>query len=341
MISRTLTAAMAAVLLTGASARAETTVVFNNYLAEHNEIMRNVIRPWADAVKEASDGGVKIDFTASSMAPPPRQLEMIRAGVADAAMNISSFTASQWLAPLIAELPVLFDIDSAEANSIALWRTYDKFFREAEPIDGVHVVALVALTGNHIWNNKRPVEEIEDASGLKLRVNPNGVAVISAMGGVIVSRPAIETFELVERGVVDGTVLPISSVEGLGVLEELKYATLYPGSLYRSTASIIFNQQFWDSMSEDDRAAIDKVSGEALAVLAGRNLDDATEQARAMLEPAGIEVIEAGADQIEQLRHSEEVESAIAKWKEKVTGLGLNADEVIGFYRAQLKELEH
>ncbi|AQZ53937.1 TRAP transporter substrate-binding protein DctP [Martelella mediterranea] len=341
MISRTLTAAMAVMLLTGASAKAETSVVFNNYLPEHNEIMRNVIRPWANAVEEASDGNIEIDFTASSLAPPPRQLEMIRAGVADAAMNISSFTASQWLAPLISELPVLFDRDSAKAHSIALWRAYEKFFREAEPIDGVHVVALVALTGNHIWNNKRPVEVAEDVSGLKLRVNPNGVPVIAAMGGVIVSRPAVDTFELVERGVVDGTVLPISSVEGLGVLEELKYATLYPGSLYRSTASIIFNQKVWDAMPEADRAAIEKVSGEALAALAGGNLDDATEQARAELEPAGMEVIEAGADQIAQLRQSEEVEAAIAKWKEKVAGLGLDPDEVISFYRAQLEELEN
>ncbi|MEO1988808.1 MAG: hypothetical protein ABGX47_19505 [Martelella sp.] len=117
--------------------------------------------------------------------------------------------------------------------------------------------------------------------------------------------------------------------------------TPYPGSLYRSTASIIFNQKVWDAMPEPDRAAIEKVSGEALAALAGGNLDDATEQARAELEPAGIEVIEAGADQITQLRQSEEVEAAIAKWKEKVAGLGLDPDEVISFYRAQLEELDN
>ncbi len=338
---RILSSAVAAVLMAAVSARAETTVVFNNYLSEQNEIMRNVIRPWADAVEQASNAEVKIDFTASSMAPPPRQLEMIRSGVADAAMNISSFTASQWIAPIIAELPVLFEVDSAEQHSVALWRTYEKYFREAENIEGVHVVALFALSGNHVWNNKRPIKELADAHGIKLRVNPNGTAVVEAMGGVVISRPAVESFEIITRGVADGTVLPISSVEGLGVLKELKYATLYPGSLYRSTGSIVFNRGFWDSIPDAEKTAIEKVSGEALARLGGANLDRATEETRAKLQDAGVDVFEADMGQIEALRESKPVVAAIEEWKARAADLGLEADEVIEFYREQLQQAQN
>ncbi|MGR3366490.1 MAG: hypothetical protein ACU0CC_22945 [Sagittula sp.] len=78
-----------------------------------------------------------IDFTASSLAPQTAQLDMIRPGIADAAINLSSFTGKQWLAPLIGELPLQFEPTTSAAFSVALWRTQEKYFREAENMDGV------------------------------------------------------------------------------------------------------------------------------------------------------------------------------------------------------------
>lgn len=328
--------AMALVLAGGLAASAETTLVFNRYLPDQNEIMRAGVLPWAKAVEEASNGGVVIDFTASSLAPPPVQLDMIRSGIADVAINLSSFTAKQWLAPLIGELPLQFDAASSEAFSVALWRTYDRFFREAEKLDGVHVVALWALTGNHVWNNKRPVEKLADAKGLKIRVNPNGAAVTDAMGAVVVSRPAIESFEIITRGVVDGTVLPITSVQGLRLLEELKYGTLFADGLYRSTVSIIVNDTVWNAMPEADRMAIEKVSGEHLARLAGSNFDAAEAEVRALLEPSGIAVTEMPAAEIETL--AEAVAGETDAWAARVKDLGLDPDEVLAYFRQQLAD---
>lgn len=324
-----------AMLLAGATlAHAETTVVFNKYLAEKNEIMSTGVLPWAKAVETESGGDVKIEFTASSLAPPPAQLDMISSGIADASMNISSFTASQWLAPLIAELPMQFKSASAEAHSIALWRTYDKFFREAEKLDGVHVVALWALSGNHVWNNVRPIKTIDDAKGLKLRVNPNGTEAAVALGAVVVSRPAVESYELVTRGVVDGTLLPISSIQGLRLLKDIKYGTLFGNGIYRSTVSIIFNENFWNNMPEKDRAAIDKVSGEYLARLAGANIDKSDTEVRALLEPSGIEVNEISAEEMEKL--AAKTTDAKEKWAMRVKEKGLDPEEILAYYREQL-----
>jgi len=326
--------AIALLLASSVTATAETTVVFNRYIPDQNEIMQTGVIPWAAAVEEASGGSVKIEFTASSLAPAPAQLDMTRQGIADAAVNLSSFSAEQWLAPLIGELPLQFKSASAEAHSIALWRTYDRYFREAEDLEGIHVVALWALTGNHVWNNKHPVASLADAEGLKLRVNPNGTATAAAMGAVVVARPAVESFELITRGVVDGTLMPISTVQGLRLLGELKYGSLFGKGLYRSTISIIFNEDFWDAMPEEDRLAVEKVSGESLARLAGRNLDDAETQVRAQLEPNGIAVTEISEAEMEPLK--EAVSGELSAWAERVSALGLVPEEVLAYYREQL-----
>ena len=326
--------ALALVLASSLAVSAETTLVFNRYLPDQNEIMRTGVLPWAKAVEEASNGSVTIDFTASSLAPPPAQLDMIRSGIADVAINLSSFTAKQWLAPLIGELPLQFDPATSAAFSVALWRTYDKYFREAEKLDGVHVVALWSLTGNHVWNNKRPVKQISDAQGLKMRVNPNGAAVTAAMGSVVVSRPAVESFEVITRGVVDGTVLPISSVQGLRLLEELQYGTLFGNGLYRSTVSIVINEGVWNAMPEEDRLAIEQVSGEHLALLAGRNMDAAETEVRALLEPSGIEVFEMPPEETETLVAA--VAGEKDAWAARVRELGLDPEEVLAYFREQL-----
>ncbi len=128
--------------------------------------------------------------------------------------------------------------------------------------------------------------------GVKMRVNTNGVAVTDAMAAVIGSRPAVDSFEVITRGVVDSTVLPTSSVQSLRLLEELQDGSLFGVGLFRSTVSIFINEGVWNAMPTADRLTIEKVSDEHLVRLAGENLDAAETEVRATLEPSGIEVFE-------------------------------------------------
>jgi len=327
--------AAALALLAGTPALAETTLIFNSYMPPKNEIMRTGVVPWAEAVEKATDGSVKVEFSASSLAPPPRQLDMIRSRIADAAVNISSFTAPQWLGPLISELPLMFDEASAEAHSVALWRTYREFFADKEDLGGVHVVSLWALTGNHVWNNVRRVETADDAQGIKLRVNPNGVGAAEALGAVVVSRPAVESFEVITRGVVDGTLLPIGSVDGLGLEEELNFGTLVGDGLYRSTVSIIMNEDAWNDLTEEERQAIDAISGEALARSAGNRMDTEEKEILERIRGAGIAINEMPQDQVDVLKGR--VAAEHEAWAARVRELGLDPEAVVSFYREQLQ----
>lgn len=331
-----LAAACAAFALSGFSASAQTEVVFNMYLAPNNEIVQSALYPWAEAVEQATEGRVRIAFTASSLAPPPRQLDMVRSGVADAALNISSFTREQWLAPLLGELPGIFDEGSAEAHSRALWRTYDQFFREAEPVEGIEVISLWALTGNQVWNNIRPFATIGDLAGVKLRVNPNGADIVAALGAVVVSRPAAETYELVSRGVVDGTVISTATVTGQGVERHVAYGTLLPAGLYRSTAGIVINADFWSRLDPADREAILSVSGETLATAAGARVDAADVTALDAIRAAGAQVIEADEALIAEIRARADALGATEAWIARADAMGIDGQAALDFYIAEL-----
>lgn len=331
-----LMAGCATALLWAAPVAAQTQIVFNMYLAPNNEIVQSAIYPWAEAVEAATEGRVQISFTASSLAPPPRQLDMVRNRVADAALNISSFTREQWAAPLIGELPGLFENGRAEDHSRALWRTYEQFFRDGEAIEGVEVISLFSLTGNHIWNNTRPFTQISDLAGVKLRVNPNGADIIGALGAVVISRPAAETYELVSRGVVDGTVIPTATVTGQGVERNLRYGTITPVGLYRSTAGIVMNSAVWAGLSEQDRDAIRSVSGEVLAAAAGARVDAADVVAMEAIQAAGVQVHYADDALIAEINARAEALGAAESWIARVNAMGIDGQAALDFYIAEL-----
>jgi TRAP-type C4-dicarboxylate transport system substrate-binding protein len=331
-----LTAGCAAALLWSTPVSAQTEIVFNMYLAPNNEIVQSAIYPWAEAVEAATEGRVKIAFTASSLAPPPRQLDMVRNRVADAAINLSAFTREQWAAPLIGELPGLFENGRAEDHSRALWRTYEQFFREAESLDGVEVISLFSLTGNHVWNNTRPFTQLSDLAGVKLRVNPNGADIIAALDAVVISRPAAETYELVSRGVVDGTVIPTATVTGQRVEGNLRYGTITPVGLYRSTAGIVMNADVWAGLNDEDREAIRSVSGEVLAISAGAKVDDADTVAMEAILAAGVEIHHADESLIAAIAERARALGATEAWIERVNAMGVDGRAALDFYIAEL-----
>jgi len=66
-----------------------------------------------------------------------------------------------------------------------------------------------------------------------------------------------------------------------------------PGGLYNTTWFLMMNEDKWNGISPEDRAAIEAISGEAFAGLAGEAWNKADAKAIGKLNDAGIEIHEA------------------------------------------------
>jgi TRAP-type transport system periplasmic protein len=67
-----LKAGLVAALMAGVlPAAADTTIVFNNFLAPNDALWTDVMLPWIADVEKATEGRVKFTVPASSLAPPP------------------------------------------------------------------------------------------------------------------------------------------------------------------------------------------------------------------------------------------------------------------------------
>ena len=65
------------------SAKAETTI-FYNLFTPPSHFSWEVMKDWAKQVNEKSEGRLKIEFAAKSVAPPPKVMNAVRKGAADA-----------------------------------------------------------------------------------------------------------------------------------------------------------------------------------------------------------------------------------------------------------------
>jgi TRAP-type C4-dicarboxylate transport system substrate-binding protein len=133
MTMRSAAALAAAIVFVSGAARADTTILFNVFTPLASPTFTKVLGPWHQEIEKATQGRVKINRPPQSLAPPPEQLNMVRTGVADAAFIFNAFLQKSH--PLIQLGFLPGTMTSGKADAVALWRTYQKFFKEKNPYE--------------------------------------------------------------------------------------------------------------------------------------------------------------------------------------------------------------
>ena len=274
------------------TAEAQTTLRVSNWLPPSHPIVRDIITPWGEAVAEETGGRVEIEVMQAPIGKPPAQYDLIQGGAADIGYGVHGYTPNRFELTTIAELPFLSD--SAEDLSVAYQRVYDEMLAGAGEHEGVKVLAVFTHGPGAIYTTGEATTELADVEGKKMRVG-GGLAnmVAERLGMVPVSAPSPEVYEILANGVADGILFPAESVPFFKIGSVLEHGTSVPGGLYNTSFFIIMNQDSWNALSEEDQAAIEKVSGEALARRAGAAWDAADAAGIEKMEAEGIALIEA------------------------------------------------
>ncbi len=279
-----------------AVARAETTLTMNVVMPRASSFFVGVYLPWKEAVERESQGRIKIDMPAATMAPLSRQWEMVTSGIADVALTPNDYIRERVKLPFLAEIP--FIAPNSVADSVAIWRTQEKYFAAANEYKGVKLLTLWVNGGNTVQTVKRPIAKLDDFVGLKLWApSPNAVAAIQAFGGTPVTAQAANSmFDYMSGGIVDGAVTGKGSLISFQLARFTKYMTLFAGQLGYNSFSFFMNEKKYQSLSPEDRAVIDKVSYEGFARSAAQGFVDQDNLGDAAIKENNIVVTQASAD---------------------------------------------
>lgn len=317
-----------------APAVAETKLLFNLFVPAKHPFNTGMFQPWAKDVAKATNGRVKVDFTTASLAPPPKQWNMVSKGIADVAMLANIFERNRLKLPPMAQLPFLGE--KAEGRGKALWRTHMKYFAKANEYKGMKLVGLWTLPGATIFHGKKPIRSMADFENEKMWVIPGMPnKMVTEFGSVVVSVPGVKMFNVVSKGIVNGKVTSPYTMRAFKTMPYIKHATYVPGGLHAVTFSLILNQKKWKRLSKADRAAIDSVSGERVAVNAGRKTDtlDKVVAAAAMKKGITFETATPAFTQAMKKKSAHFTNDWIAAAKSR----GVDGAAALAYFKSQVK----
>lgn len=333
-----LTAIVALLSCTVASA-AQTRLLFNVFTGQ-NQFMWGVMHRWAKEVAKATDGRVTVQFPSTSAAPAPAQWNAVRGGIVDGAFIYDGFAPpAQKTLQNVSQLPWVTN-GNTEAASVALWRTYDKFFKAKEQAPSVQIISVFQFGGGQLYSvTDTPIRHKSDLTDRKLWALPGTSAgVLKAMGVSFVSGPAARIQEFLSNHVVDGALgISMSSMVRFQGAPYVKSVTLFPHPVSAASFTAFINKSKWMSISKADRTAIMKVSGEHLARLVGQAADQARDQAVTTMKKNGIQFLKADAQFTATM---EKAGSGLIKtWIAQADKMGVNGQQALDYYQSQVKAL--
>src|SRR5213593_5144204 len=314
---------------------AQTTLTMSSWVSPQHHLTAVVLQGWANEVEKATNGRVKFQMLPKHPSAPPGTFDAVRDGLVDLSYVTASYTPARHILPLMAELPGAGE--TALINSVAYSRIYWKYFDKVGEYKGVKQLGVFTHGPGQMFT-KRPVSGINDIQGLKIRTG-GGIAeaVAKALGTSAFVKPAPESYALLQSGVADGVFFPLESIISFKLDTVLEQATLFPGGMYSSAFGFFMNEDKWNKLPKQDQEALEKISGEHIARLAGISWDEADRKGLEQLKKSGVKIVNANPEFVAEVKKSSA--PIIDDWITKAKAKGVDAAKILAEFREELKKV--
>jgi TRAP-type C4-dicarboxylate transport system substrate-binding protein len=178
-------------------------------------------------------------------------------GISDIGMSVLAYTKGKFPLTEVIDLPLGYTSGTAATRLI---NQYYQKFRPKE-FEEVKVLYLHAH-GPGILHSKKAVTKLEDLKGMRVRCTGTVTEVVKALGAVPMSMPMGETYDALNRGMVEGSMAPMESLEGWKWGEVVKFTTESYGSAYSTGFFVVMNKEKWNALPADVRKTIEEINAE-------------------------------------------------------------------------------
>ncbi|MBX3677599.1 MAG: TRAP transporter substrate-binding protein [Rhodocyclaceae bacterium] len=332
----TLAATLLAGALISAPAQSETTLTMSSWLPPSHIITKDMMMGWAKQVESATQGRVKVRLLPKAVTSPPGTFDAVRDGLADVSLSVHGYTPGRFPMTKMAEFPFLGD--SAEAISVAYWRTYMKHMAKLDEHKGLVLLGLMTHGPGQIYMTKQKVTSLSDLANQKIRVGGGVVVdVTKAIGAVPLLKPASETYEVLKSGIADGIFFPKDSVPAFKLVPLINHMTVVPGGLYNVSFGLWMNEAKFKGLPKADQDAIMKVSGENYARMAGKVWDREDAAGLKLMQEGSIIVRTASPELVAEIKaKTDPLEKA---WYDQAKAKGIDGPAVMAEFRAEIQKL--
>ena len=288
-------------------------------------IYREIITPWAQELAKATNGEVKVTLYPSMQlgGKPPELFRQTVDGVVDLCFTLPGYTSPAFPRVGIIELPGLKEDGLAATNM--MWDLLDPYL--LPEFKGTKVIALWGAEDAGLMSRGKAFRSMDELKGLRMR-SPSAAQAkqLQYMGAVPIAAPITQVYQGLERGTMDGAMVPFTTILDFRLGEVAKGFTISGPIFGRSVFLIAMNKNKYDSLSPGARAAIDKLSGRELSLKATGVYIKRAEQA--------VDSVRGKADvvtlsQSEQQRIGKVLRPIIDEWIKEMEPKGIPAREML------------
>lgn len=239
-------------------------------------------------IKEKSNGRINIDYTPDAvLGNETESIQQLMDGTMQMA-TLGTSTFSKYTDKLEAfQLPFL--LSDYEKEQAAFSSPEGQALLDSAEDLGLKIVGYMENGIRHFANNKRPIKTPEDLNGLILRIVPSTMLKDSMelLGANPTPLNYGEIYTALQNKVIDGEEINITSLYAMKHYETIKYVSEI--GMYPFPAVIVFNLDFWNSLSPEDQQIIIEGFKQGNEKLFNEYLPDYEVEAKAACEKAGLE----------------------------------------------------
>ena len=298
------------------------TLNLSNFFPPDNKISI-AIDQWCKEVEKRTNGRVKVtQFPGGTLTPPAQTYAGVIKGIADIGLSFFSYTMGRFPLTEVLDLPLGYKSGYVGAK---LANEYHKKFKPKE-FDEVKVLFLTT-SPPHMLFAKKPVNNLDDLKGLKIRSTGTSAKVVQALGGAPVAMPMSEAYDALSKGVVQGIIGPYEPMKGFKLAEVVSHSTEY-GSAYLNTNYVVMNKDKWNGLPADIQKIIGGIDEEWIEKM-GRLWDELDKEGKEVFIQKGGKVIMLSKE--ENARWSERLRPILDDYVKDMKSKGLPGDEALKF----------
>lgn len=190
-------------------------------------------------------------------------LEGMRFGTIDAGIITNAVVANVEPSFQLNDLPFLYS-NEAQAQKLLDGEIGEALSKKLAA-KGVYVLGFMEGGFRHMINNRKPVVNPDDVSGVKYRVmqNPVFIDMFSSLGGSAVPMAWGETFTAVQQGTIDGLEIPVAVISANKYNEVTKYLSLTNHTY--SAIELLMSKRSFDKLPADLQGAVREAAKAATA----------------------------------------------------------------------------
>ncbi len=302
---------------------------FANFIPATNKI-NTQIENWCKEVEKRTNGRVKIThFAGGTLVGATQVWDATVKGVCDIGLSMQGYTPGRFPLSEVIDLPLGY------TSALQATRTANAFYKKFKPKE--YDEAKVLLMHAHApgaFQLKKPITQVDELKGLRIKASGTTSRIVEALGGTVVTLPAPETYDALQKGVADGVLISSDALKGLRFGDLLHTTFKNPGIAYTAVFFIAMNKDKWATLPSDVQKIMDQVSDEFIDKF-GNEWDLAAKEGEDFVRPKGHKFITASKEDIAMA--SKKMEPLLADYTRRMKAKNLPGDEALKFCQDYIK----